>query len=62
MSTPVTLAFLFMLVLIVALAAMFVAHARAIRRDIDERFDRLQQDLEEEAKLLVKDLLDENKS
>jgi heme exporter protein D len=56
----VWLAFFFMFVVVVALAAMFVVHARAIRRDMNDRFARLQKELEEEAQSLVRDMVDED--
>lgn len=52
---------LFCTLLVAALGTLFVMHARAIRRDIDRRFERLQSELEEEAQSVVKDLLDERK-
>ncbi len=50
---------IFSLVLVGALASLFAMHARAVRRDIDARFERLQSHLEEEAESVVRDLLDE---
>lgn len=51
---------LFCVVLVAGLGTVFVMHARAIRSDIDERFDRLQSQLEEEAQSVVEDLLRED--
>ncbi len=61
MDLRVWLTLLFMVVAVIALAAMFVVHARAIRRDIDERFARLEKELAEEAQSLVKDMVDEDR-
>jgi hypothetical protein len=48
------------IVLLAALAALFVVHARAIRRDVEERFDRFQSRLEEEATSVFRDALKDN--
>lgn len=54
-----TVAFL-VVVLIAALAGLFIINARLIRRDLEQRFDRFQARLEEEANSIV-DLLNEHK-
>ena len=41
------------IVLIAALACAFVRSARAIRRDVDERFERIRVQLEHEAAAVV---------
>ena len=43
--------------LVVVLACVFVRNARAIRRDVDERFRGVQAQLEEEANEVVENLL-----
>jgi len=43
--------------LVVLLACAFVRNARAIRRDLDERFKQVEAELEEEANSVVKDIL-----
>ncbi len=50
---------LFFVLLVAALARLFVMNARAIRHDVDRRFRQLEVGLEQEAKSLLKDLLDE---
>ncbi len=52
---------LFSILLIGGLAAVFVMHARAIRRDIDQRFERLRTELEEEAQSVVRNLGNEHR-
>ncbi len=47
--------------LLAALAALFVVHARVIRRDVEERFARFQVKLEEEANEVMHDLLNRHK-
>ena len=43
--------------LVAILAVVFVRNARAIRRDVDERFKKVQAELEEEANEVVENLL-----
>jgi hypothetical protein len=52
---------LLVVVLIAALAGLFIVHARLIRRDIEERFGQFQARLGEEANAVVGDLLSEHK-
>ncbi len=49
-------------IILVALAALCVVNARAIRRDIDERFDKIQRGLEDEANDVVRRLLNDDES
>jgi membrane protein implicated in regulation of membrane protease activity len=49
----------FVVVLIAALAALFTVHARLVRRDLEDRFNKFQARLEEEATTVVDDLLNE---
>ena len=46
------------IVLIAALACAFVRSARAIRRDVDERFERIRMQLEHDAAAVVDHLED----
>ncbi len=48
---------LFCILLVGALVRVFVLSARAIRRDMDERFKHVQAELEQEANSVVKNLL-----
>ncbi len=52
---------LFSILLVGGLAAVFVMHARAIRRDVDQRFERLRTQLEEEAQSVVRHLGNEHR-
>ena len=47
-------------VLLVALARAFVLSARAIRRDLDTRFDRIRRQLEDEATSVVRPVLEDD--
>lgn len=49
----------FSVLLVAALARVFIVSARAIRRDLEQRFNQLEARLEEEANAVVKDLLKE---
>jgi len=44
-------------VLVAILAVVFARNARAIRRDVDERFTQVQAQLEEEANEVVENIL-----
>jgi len=48
---------LFCILLVGVLVRVFVLSARAIRRDMDERFKQVQAELEQEANSVVKNLL-----
>ena len=43
---------------VIALAALFVVHARFLRRHVNERFERIRQRLEADATALVREILD----
>ena len=47
-------------VLLVALTRAFVLSARAIRRDLDTRFDRIRRQLEDEATSVVRPVLEDD--
>ena len=53
----VWLILLFSILLVASLAVLCVRNARAIRRDMDERFKHVQAELEQEANSVVKNLL-----
>jgi hypothetical protein len=50
---------LVVVLLLGGLAALFVAHARAIQRDVDERYRLIQVRLEQQAKAVLRHLLRE---
>jgi hypothetical protein len=56
----VSIVVLFLAVLIIALTRAFIANARTIFRDLNDRFDRIKADLEVEANRIVQVLLDED--
>jgi hypothetical protein len=51
---------LFVAVLIIGLTRAFIANARTIFRDLNDRFDRIKAELENEANRIVQVLLDED--
>jgi hypothetical protein len=48
-------------VLIAALLGLFITSAHLIRRDIDDRYDRIRVRIEEDARAVLRDLLNEHR-